>query len=194
MTSRTVLETRRLRLRSWKMADVQRYHEACNTPAVMRWLGGVQSRAELKRDVRYFIRSEAKEGFTYWVVERLRDNAFLGFCGLVRIPDRDCPFRGAVEIGWRIRQREWRKGYAFEAASAVLTDAFAVFDADIVVSRTAAGNLPSQRLMRKLGLIRRPDLDYRPRGEDEELQVYCTHRPRTGVPNPPRLAARDLSA
>ena len=173
MSSRTVLKTRRLRLRSWKMADVRRYQEACNTPAVMRWLGGVQSRADLKRDVRYFIRSEVKEGYTYWVVERLRDNAFLGFCGLVRIPDRDCPFRGALEIGWRIRRSAWRKGYAFEAASAVLTYAFALLDAELVVSRTAKGNLPSQGLMRKLGLIRRRRLDYRPRDEHEKLKVYC---------------------
>ena len=172
MQPQTRMRTHRLKLRSWQMADIQRYHEACNTPAVMRWLGGVQSRFDLKRDVRYFIRSERRHGFTFWALERLSDGAFLGFCGLVRIPDWDCPFQGELEIGWRIRESEWGKGYAFEAASAVLRYAFDVLKADLVVSRTAAGNLRSQGLMRKLGLIRRPDLDYHPTGEVEGLHVF----------------------
>jgi RimJ/RimL family protein N-acetyltransferase len=166
------MRTHRLKLRTWTLHDIPRYHEACNTPAVMRWLGGVQSRFELKRDVRYFIWSELRDGFSFWVVERPSDGAFLGFCGLVRIPDLDCPFRGDLEIGWRIRECEWRKGYGFEAASAVLQYAFDVLKAESVVSRTAAGNLPSQELMRKLCLVRRPDLDYRPAGEVEFLHVF----------------------
>lgn len=166
------MRTRRLKLRSWKMNDVPRYHEACNTPAVMRWLDGVQSRFELTRDVRYFIRSELRDGFTFWVVERLSDGAFLGFCGLVRIPERDCPFWGELEIGWRIRESAWCNGYGFEAASAVLRHAFDDLETDLVVSRTAARNLPSQGLMRKLGLVRRPDLDYRPTGEGDRLRVF----------------------
>ena len=172
MQPQTRMRTHRLKLRSWTMDDIPRYHEACNTPAVMHWLGGVQSRFELKRDVRYFIRSELRDGFSFWVVERRSDGAFLGFCGLVRIPDRDCPFRGELEIGWRIRESEWRRGYAFEAASAVLQYALDVLKADLVVSRSAVGNLPSQGLMRKLGLVRRPDLDYRPVGEAENLHVF----------------------
>jgi RimJ/RimL family protein N-acetyltransferase len=176
MDSKTRMRTHRLRLRSWTMEDVQRYREACNTPAVMRWLGGVQSRFELKRDVRYFIRSERTDGFTYWVVERLFDRAFLGFCGLVRIPDQDCPFRGELEIGWRLCERSWRQGYGFEAASAVLRFAFHDLGAGFVVSRTAAGNVPSQQLMGKLGLIRRPDLDYRPAGEVESMHVFSVSK------------------
>ena len=172
MQPQTRMRTHRLKLRSWQMADIQSYHEACNTSAVMCWLGGVQSRFDLKRDVRYFIRSERRHGFTFWALERLSDGAFLGFCGLARIPDWDCPFQGELEIGWRIRESEWGKGYAFEAASAVLRYAFDVLKADLVVSRTAAGNLRSQGLMRKLGLIRRPDLDYHPMGEVDGLHVF----------------------
>lgn len=178
MQARTWMRTRRLRLRSWTMADIPSYDKACNTPAVMRWLGGVQSRFELKRDVKYFMRSEARDGVTYWVVERLLDGAFLGFCGLVRIPERDCPLRGELEIGWRLRESDWRQGYGFEAASAVLNRAFTELDAEFIVSRTAAGNLPSQRLMAKLGLVRRLDLDYRPAGEFDKLRVFSLSRRR----------------
>jgi RimJ/RimL family protein N-acetyltransferase len=138
----------------------------------MRWLGGVQSPAELRRDVSYFMKSEARDGITFWVLERRQDGRFLGFCGLVRIPERDCPFRGALEIGWRVREDAWRNGYAFEAASATLSYAFRRLRMPEIVSRAAADNHPSQGLMKKLGMRRRRDLDYRPRGENAKLVVF----------------------
>jgi RimJ/RimL family protein N-acetyltransferase len=173
MPSRFLLETERLRLRSWRLSDPSRYNQACNTPAVMHWLGGVQSRWEVFRDVKYFIKSEARHGVTFWVVQRASDGMFLGFCGLIRIPDRDCPFRNELEIGWRIREDCWRRGYGFEAAKAVLDYAFSHLDAARIVSRTAGGNVASRKLMRKLGMSRRRDLEYRPRSESAKLAVFC---------------------
>lgn len=138
----------------------------------MRWLGGVQSHSELLADVAYFMAEEAREGFTFWVVERRRDKALLGFCGLIRIPDRDCPCRDKLEIGWRLRERIWRKGYGFEAASTILRHAFTKIGAENVVSRTAASNVASKALMRKLGLRRRRSMDYRPKGARRKLIVF----------------------
>ncbi len=172
MTNDIRIETERLQLRSWRESDVDLYDQACNTPAVMRWLGDVQSRAEVERDVEYFIDEEARRGHTYWVVERKADGAFLGFCGVVRIPDKDCPFRGEVEIGWQIREDEWRNGYAFEAARATRDYAFDRELSKKIVSRTAAGNVASQGLMLKLGMRREPALDYLPDGEVDALWTY----------------------
>jgi RimJ/RimL family protein N-acetyltransferase len=166
------ITTARLRLRSWRATDLELYNEACNTLAVMRWLGGVQSAAELKRDVKYFMRFEERYGFTFWVIERLADKQLLGFCGLIRITEKDCPFRGSIEIGWRIREDCWREGYGFEAASAVLERGFDGLQLDAIVSRAAAGNKASRALMKKLGLRRRRDMDYRPRGECDKLAVF----------------------
>ena len=39
----TVAETERLRLRDWDEADEERFYAIMNTPAVMRYLGGVQT-------------------------------------------------------------------------------------------------------------------------------------------------------
>ncbi len=43
--TRAVAETARLRLREWGEGDGEAFYAAMNTPAVMRWLGGVQDRA-----------------------------------------------------------------------------------------------------------------------------------------------------
>ena len=171
MAKRTCLRTNRLVLRSWRRSDVVPFDHACNTAEVMHWLGGVQTRADVARDVDYFRRSEQRDGFTFWVAERW-NGAFLGFCGLLRIREKDCPFRNSVEIGWRIRSDAWRNGLAFEAATATLNHGFERLGMALVVSRAAAGNVPSRRLMTKLGMRRRRELDYRPKGERKKLVVY----------------------
>jgi|GEM_PF-138845 len=180
MENDTRIETDRLRLRLWREADVLPYEQACNTPKVMRWLGGVQTRAEVDADVRYFIHSEVQDGLTFWVVERMDDDVFLGFCGLVRISDQDCPIVGEWEIGWRLGQSYWREGYGHEAACAILTLAFDRFWIDTVYSRTAPGNKASRSLMTKLGLERCPKLDYVPAGESAKLLVYSISRRKWG--------------
>lgn len=138
----------------------------------MRWLGGVQTKAQLRQDVAYFVGMEQREGFTFWVVERRRDNKFLGFAGLIRVEEDDCPFAGEVEIGWRLRQSVWRQGYGYEAASAVLDYAFSELRLERVVSRTAKKNLASIGLMRKLGLKRCRKMDYRPVVAIAKLAVF----------------------
>jgi RimJ/RimL family protein N-acetyltransferase len=138
----------------------------------MRWLGGVQTKEQLRQDVAYFAGMEKRAGFTFWVVERRRDKAFLGFVGLITIEEEDCPFVGEVEIGWRLRQTVWRRGYAFEAASAVLDYAFDKLALEQVVSRVAKRNTASIGLMRKLGMKRRRRMDYRPAVASRKLAVF----------------------
>ena len=147
----TVLTTRRLRLRNWRRGDAVAYSASCNVEAVMRHLGGVQSHSELMEDIEYFRESARDDGFTFWVVERLRDNQFLGFCGLVIIPDEDSPVLGELEIGWRIRSDCWRRGYAEEAARAVIKWAIEQTAAHRLVARIAPANLPSRSLAGKIG-------------------------------------------
>jgi RimJ/RimL family protein N-acetyltransferase len=156
-----VAETGRLRLRTWEDADETPFYELMNTPAVMRWLGGLQSPEEWNAGYQRLRGYERDYGFTFWLVERRSDGAILGFCGLKRAnaPGADA-IAGEVEIGWRLREDEWGQGYAREAAIASLDLAFDRFAAPQVVAVTALGNLPSQALMKRLGMSRREDLDF----------------------------------
>lgn len=172
MKTETTLETRRLRLRSWQRSDARPFDQFCNTPKVMRWLGGVQPKAQLLQDVAYFIASERRDGVTFWVVERLTDDAFLGFCGLIVIPKGKCPVGGDFGIGWRLRSDVWRQGYALEAASAVLRFGFEQMGRTQILSRTAKGNKASLGLMRRLGMKRCPELDYLCPSEQSVLMAH----------------------
>jgi RimJ/RimL family protein N-acetyltransferase len=156
-----VAETPRLRLRTWDPGDRQRFFEVMNTPAVMRWLGGVQSFADWTAAHERIAGFQRDFGHTFWLVERLSDGEMLGFCGLKRVnaPGGE-PLHGQFEVGWRFRESAWGQGYAHEAATASLDLAFDRFHAPHVLAFTVAGNAASQRLMRRLGMRRCEELDF----------------------------------
>lgn len=177
MRTKTVLTTRRLRLRTWRASDVAPYNRNCNTSQVMDvWLGGVVSPRRLKLEVRYFQRGQERDGYTFWVIERKRDKAFVGFCGLIRVRERRSSVLGEVEIGWRIRADMWRKGYAEEAAVATLKYGFAKLNCERIISRVSPGNVASRGLMGKLGMHRAPQLDYVDPADGMRLIVYAIDR------------------
>jgi RimJ/RimL family protein N-acetyltransferase len=178
MRSQTILTTRRLRLRQWQRADLTLYARHCNTPDVMGWLGGVMTPRQVRLDVSYFERQQLRNGFTFWVLERKSDKAFLGFCGLVRVAERSSTVIGQVEIGWRVRSDMWRRGYAFEAASKVLCHGFEHLALERIVSRVAAGNVASRHLMEKLCMTRTPSRDYVHPHDRTKLLVYTLEHTR----------------
>jgi RimJ/RimL family protein N-acetyltransferase len=159
--ARTVAQTDRLRLRTWDEADETRFYKIMNNPAVMRWLGGLQTAGEWRAGFERLRQYDRDLGFTFWIVDRRADEEILGFCGLKRAnaPGADA-IAGEVEIGWRLREDAWGQGYAKEAAIACLDLAFDRFNAPRVVAVTATQNAPSQGLMKRLGMTRREDLDF----------------------------------
>ena len=156
-----MIETERLTLRNWREEDIEPFIRHLNTAPVMRWLGGVRTREQQSAVVRdRFIAWQEALGFTFWAVERRSDGELLGLCGLKLSDDPGSPVEGAVEIAWRLREDAWGQGYAKEAAVASLDFAFDRLGVERVVALTVEGNAPSWGLMLRLGMTRRPDLDY----------------------------------
>jgi RimJ/RimL family protein N-acetyltransferase len=155
-----MIETARLILRGWSEGDFEPFLRHTNTPQVMRWLGGVRSEADQRETIGRLTRWQEERGFTFWAVERKADGELLGFCGLKLADTPGSPIEGMYEIGWRLRQDAWGQGYAKEAAIASLDFAFDTLGADRVVAITFAPNISSWGLMERLGMTRRPELDY----------------------------------
>ena len=155
-----VAETERLILRSWELADRLEFARHLNTPAVTRHLGGVQTDEELAAAFERIDGYQRDCGHTFWAVERRSDGAFLGFCGLKVANVPGAAVEGEIEIGWRLREDAWGQGYAGEAAAAALEWGWANLGCAQIVSITIPANEPSWRLMERLGMTRRPDLDF----------------------------------
>ena len=155
-----MIETERLIIRPWRESDRADYLATCNTEAVTAHLGGPASVEDIDTALARIAKSEEEDGFCFWAVERKADGAFLGYCGLKVARDPGMPIEGDVEIGWRLRQDAWGQGYAVEAARACLEWAWTNLDVQRVVSMTVPANKASRSVMERLGMARRPDLDF----------------------------------
>jgi RimJ/RimL family protein N-acetyltransferase len=154
-----MIETERLILRRWRDEDRPAFRAICADPQVMDWLGGVLSPPEADARLARVEETFDRLGYGRFCVERRSDGCVLGWCGVMPAHESQ-PIAGTPEIGWRLIPRAWGHGYAAEAAAAVLTDAFGRLGLKEVWAYTSPHNLRSQAVMRRLGLTRRPDLDF----------------------------------
>ncbi|GAA4047112.1 GNAT family N-acetyltransferase [Parerythrobacter jejuensis] len=155
-----VLETGRLVLRTIEESDAALQFRVLNSPIVMEHLGGVKELHEIEAKHAKSMSSFARDGFGFMMMIEKASGALVGHAGLKKVDHPAAPNQGDFEIGWLVREDRWRRGYAGEAMRAVIDWAFTRHDAPVLVALTAERNVPSWRLMEKLGMERRPDLDF----------------------------------
>ena len=148
----------RLVLRPWRRSDGDDFARMNADTEVMADLGGPLSRSASDEKLERFQRMFALHDITRWVVTDPHGR-FFGYCGIVVQPN-DHPLGSRHEIGWRLNREAWWHGYASEAASAALTDAFDRLGYAEVLAYTAADNVRSRAVMERLGLERRSALDF----------------------------------
>ena len=155
-----VLETERLVLRKVTESDAALQDRVLNTPAVMRFLGGVKELHELEAKHSKTMSLFAREGFGFMMMIEKATGEMVGHCGMKRVDHPLAPNQGDHEIGWLVREDRWRRGYAGEAIRAVIDWGFDTHGAPFLVALTCEANVGSWKLMQKLGMVRRRDLDF----------------------------------
>ena len=156
----TVLATERLILRQIGVADLDPHLVLLNTPAVMQHLGGVQPREVIAAKHAASRASFAAHGFGFMIAEERATGEIVAHCGLRHVAHPLAPNPEDFEIGWVVREDRWRRGYAFEAMRAVIDWGFRTHGAPRIVAITIENNVGSWRLMEKLGMDRRRELDF----------------------------------
>ena len=76
------------------------------------------------------------------------------------------------EIGWRLDKRYWNKGLATEAAKTALEFVTKDLGIEEIYSYTSHLNLPSENVMKKIGLRSRPDLTF----DHPRIELGNSHR------------------
>jgi RimJ/RimL family protein N-acetyltransferase len=155
-----VAETDRLILRTIEEGDAAEQDRLLNTPSVMARLGGVKELHEIEAKHAKAMAMYAREGFSFLLMIEKASGEMVGHCGIKRVDNPQAPNVGDHEIGWLVREDRWRRGYAEEAMRAVLDWAFTRVHAPHVVALTSEANVGSWKLMQKLGMVRRKDLDF----------------------------------
>lgn len=144
-------ETTRLLLRGWQESDLPTFAALNADPEVMKYFPATLSRKESDAQASRIRQFMQQHGWGLWAVEVKQQAAFIGFVGL-SIPGDDLPCSPCVEIGWRLAKGYWGQGYASEAARGALGVAFNILQLPEVVSFTAEINLPSRRVMERIGM------------------------------------------
>ena len=83
------------------------------------------------------------------------------------------------ELGWILHKDYWGKGYASEAAKAIMDFAFEELKVKKVVAHCDYRNVASIRIIEKIGMtLERDDLTRRNKSDDEDVQelMYSAYR------------------
>ncbi len=183
-----VLRTDRLLLRAWRDDDLAPFAELNCDPEVMEHFPAVLTPAQSDELAGRIIDGFARRGFGLWAVEVPGTAGFVGFVGLA-VPGFEAVFTPCVEVGWRLARSAWGQGYASEGAREVLRFAFDDLMLDEVVSFTAATNLRSQAVMKRIGMTHDPadDFDHPRMPDGHILRRHVLYRTRPSRrPRPPR--------
>lgn len=175
------LTTERLRLRQWLPSDREPFAVMNADVNVMQYFPSVLTRGESDALAARIESGLAEHGFGLWAVEVLHIAPFIGFVGL-SIPRFEAHFTPCLEIGWRIAEPYWNRGYATEAARAVVQFGFERLQRGEIVSFTAPENLASRRVMEKIGMAHDPadDFEHPLLPEGHALRRHVLYRMRRG--------------
>jgi len=170
------LETERLMLQQWTVADREPFAAMTADPRVMAYYPRPLTRSEsdtLAEKIRDLI---AERGWGFWALRLKPGLEFIGFTGL-HIPSDDLPFVPCVEIGWRLAYAHWGKGYATEAAIAALEFGFERLGLDEIVSFAVLANARSRAVMERLGMQdAHQDFLHPQVPEESGLKEHCLYR------------------
>ena len=153
------IETERLILRKWKDEDYLEFRKMNADLEVMRFFPKTLNETESDQFAERIKTDIAKNGYGLFAVEEKSSRSFIGFIGF-KEANFEAEFTPCMEIGWRLTKSAWGKGYATEGARACLTAAFETFGIEQVYSFTAKINLPSENVMKKIGMKKIGEFDH----------------------------------
>lgn len=144
-------ESERLGFRQWKEEDKIPFSKMNNNIDVMKYFPSVLTRRESDTFVDKIVKHFEEQGYGLWSVEIKENQTFIGFIGFFNATF-EAYFTPCIEIGWRLDNEFWNRGYATEGAKACLEFAFNKLGMDEIYSFTSRLNKPSINVMKKIGL------------------------------------------
>jgi RimJ/RimL family protein N-acetyltransferase len=142
------IRTERLVIRPFVIEDVSAIHDALySDPTAMHFIGGPHTVERTRQGIAGYIEHQRAAGYSFWAVEEAASGTVIGEAGLY-------PMNGHgpdIELGYALGRPWWGRGYATEAAGAILQAAFDHLGAQRVVAVAKRDNSASLHVLRKLG-------------------------------------------
>jgi [ribosomal protein S5]-alanine N-acetyltransferase len=146
---KTVIETRRLRLREFVPADAIALALVLGDAETMRFYPAPFDRAGVEDWIARNIRRYQANGHGLWALDLKTNGETIGDCGIT-LQDVDGDI--LPEIGYHLRRDVWGQGFATEAARACCEYGFLQLQAEFLISLIRPENLPSRRVAERNGM------------------------------------------
>jgi RimJ/RimL family protein N-acetyltransferase len=143
LRTKEVLNTDRLVFRTWEEIDFDLAQSLWGDPDVMTFLGGPLSGEKVRDKMQAEMACFEKHRVQYWPMFEKQTGEFVGCCGI-----RPWVYTasGGHEMGFHLVKTKWGRGYAFEAAEAVVKHAFGRLQLPVL----RAGHHPEHRKSKKI--------------------------------------------
>lgn len=153
------MKTDRIGFSKWNQ-DIELAKTLWGNPDVTRFIcaSGHFSEEDIQNRLATEIENENKYQVQYWPIFDLCSDALIGCCGLRPYKEKQ------YEMGFHLRPEFWGKGYAAEAANAVIDYAFQHLHADGLFAGHNPKNVASKKVLSKLGFVYIGDEFYVPTG------------------------------
>ena len=132
---------------------------------VRKYLGGIIDKKTF--EVNFSEMLKGKKNTFNWVVREKNTNEFIGLISLHPSHDGTC-----TEVSYQLLPKWWGKGFAAEAVDSVIHFAFTELNLSSLIAETQSLNLPSRRLLEKLGM----KLMNKVMRFGAEQAIYCIER------------------
>jgi RimJ/RimL family protein N-acetyltransferase len=141
------IETDRLLLRQFTLADLEALAPIFADPEVVKHLGSGQpaSQGETENALRSIIAHWGRHGFGRWAAVHKRTRELAGYGGLRS-------FHGEPELVYLLKKSHWGAGLATEMARACLKFGFEELRFERVIAIAKTANVASHRVMEKAGM------------------------------------------
>lgn len=141
----TIFQTERLLIRTLKKDDSNDYFDMMGNPNVMNPIPrDVTSREESNDHLNNFLNAErTMSDKKVWAIELKSENKFIGLCAFLKNNEND------DEIGYRLREKYWRKGFGTEVTIGLLKYGFNQMEMDKITADVDIRNLNSVKILEK---------------------------------------------
>ncbi len=140
--------TERLAIRPYEPGDLAELHDVLyGDPEAMALLGGARDLAGTRASIERSMLQQELGGYSFWPVIERETGLLVGEAGLFPLS----PGGPDIALGYAFGRNYWGLGYATEAASYVLDEAFGALELDHVVAITREANTGSRKVLGKLG-------------------------------------------
>lgn len=175
------IETERLRLVPFTNEHRHGYRALRSDPQVMRFFPSTLAASEADVVFDKILTATKEEKVVPLAAHEKASGAFVGLIGLGQFRPEivaAIPGHPEFEVGWIMLPQFWGKGFAPEGATATINarpDWLARTD---IVAITYRGNLPSQRVMEKIGMRRdlKGDFEHPSVPEGNKVRAHVLYR------------------